>query len=200
MFTETEFNPDAPSLGVIREAIHKLTTNEEIEGALDRAERAGLQTVKLYFMIGLPTEEEDDVRALPEFVARLRERHSRLAFSVGVSPFVPKPLTPFATEALRPIADLERRLALVREGLRRCPGVSLTSEGARWSYVQGVLSRGGAELGPVLIEAARRGGRFGDFRAALRAAGLALEDYALPRPDDEGRYPWEIVSGHEVCS
>jgi hypothetical protein len=57
-----------------------------------------------------------------------------------------------------------------------------------------VLSRGGAEMGPVLAEAARQGSSFGAFRAALRETGRDLEDYAVPQEDEEGRMPWELAS------
>ena len=179
----------------LRKAIRKTTTNEQIEAVVSCAERLGLRTVKLYFMIGLPSEEQEDVRAIPEFVAGLAERHPRLGFVPAVSCFVPKPLTPFEREPMLSMRELKGRLRTVREAFgRAAPNVLAdTAEFPRWSYVQMVLSRGGPELGPVLAEAAKRGSRFGAFREALRQAGHELEEYAVPREDDSGRLPWQIV-------
>lgn len=180
----------APEAGTeeLRAALGKRIRQEQILAAAEAAQAAGLRGIKLYFLLGVPGETSADREAVAGLIADLRQRAPRLRLEVALSPLVPKPHTPFARLELPPVAELRAREAGIRRALGR-QGVRLTSGSARWALVQTALSRGGEELGPVLVAAARAGGDFSAFARALREAGLRLEDYLRPPADP----PWGIV-------
>ncbi len=180
----------APETGneSLRRRIGKPIAQEHILAAARAAEEAGIATLKLYFMVALPEETEEDRLAIAELVGELREVAPRLRLEVGVSPLVPKPHTPWEGLAMPPVAEIRRRSAQVRRALGKL-GIASDIGSARGGLVETALSRGGQELGPVLVEAGRRGGDFAALRGACREAGLRLEDYAEA---PEGK-PWKVV-------
>lgn len=193
----------APEVGTnrLRRVINKEFTNEEVVAAVEAAGRAGCQNVKLYFMVGLPTETDDDASAIGELLAAcrraLREGLGRWGnLSASVSPFVPQPHTPFQWTGLAPPEVLRRRLALAKKAAPR--RVKVEGEvGAR--VLEACLARGDRRLGPVIAEAHRRGASFDAWRdrydetawrEAFDATGLNMEAYAgrvFPRA---GALPW----------
>lgn len=185
------FAPEAGS-DRLRRVINKNISEEQILAAAALAAQARFPKLKLYFMFGLPTETEQDIEEL----CRLSQAVAR-AFggkvTVNLSPFVPKAHTPFARAPMLAAEELERRLAVVRARLRPM-GIPVKADSVAWARVQGVLARGGTELGEVL------GGMesitLTAWQAALAARGLSegryLEPIRASRP-----MPWEgvIASG-----
>lgn len=140
----------APEAGSdrLRRAINKNVTEEQILAAAAMARGARFPELKLYFMIGLPGETDEDIAGL----CALSEDTGR-AFggkvTLNLSSFVPKAHTPFARSPMAPVEAIEARLAAVRSRLRSA-GISVKSDSAAWARVQGVLARGGAELAEAL--------------------------------------------------
>ena len=180
----------APEAGTeeLRAALGKRISQEQILTAAEAALAAGLHGIKLYFLVGVPGETPADREAIAALIADLRRRAPRLRLEVALSPLVPKPHTPYEGLEMPPVAEMRAREREVRQAVGRL-GVRLTAGSARWALVQTALSRGGEELGPVLVAAARAGGDFSAFTRALRQAGLRLEDYLRPPADP----PWRIV-------
>ena len=168
----------APETGTerLREAIGKGIPDDEILDALKRAAAAGIREAKLYFMVGLPGEGEDDVAAIPGFVRRCVREAGLRRVTVAAGAFVPKPGTPFEGEGMPRVRELSRRLRAIREGLRREKRVRLAFESANWSVIEGVLSRGDRRLGEVIVRAEEGGGNLAAWRDAMREAGVTGTD------------------------
>jgi radical SAM family uncharacterized protein/radical SAM-linked protein len=192
----------APEAGTqrLRDVIGKRVTDEDLELSMERLTRMGWQRVKLYFMMGLPREREEDLDGIIDTIRRCRKIFSgrrRLELGASVSNFIPKPFTPFQWE---PMAG-EERLRVGRERLRaRARGlrVKLDFHNARQSLIESVLARGGMELGGVIEDAFAMGAvmdgwtdcfRFEAWLSAFRKHGLELESYLEPIPLD-APLPW----------
>jgi radical SAM superfamily enzyme YgiQ (UPF0313 family) len=167
-----------------RELVHDLVT-------------AGVPNIRLYFMIGLPTETDEDVAALVDFVHDCRDvfveasrpRKRIGSVSVQVNPFVPKPWTPFQWSAMTDPGVLGRRIETIRSGLRR-PNLILRIESPRSALFQAILSKGDRRLGAALLEMARRGA---SGLAALTKANVDATFYALRERGAEEIFPWEVI-------
>ncbi|MFQ6132959.1 MAG: radical SAM protein [Armatimonadota bacterium] len=188
--------PEAASAR-LRELIRKGTTDQQLFSVVAGALAAGLSAVKLYFMIGLPTETDEEAREIAGLVARLEQAFPEARFTVSVAPFVPKAHTPFQWAPMAPQAMLEARTRDVKAALQRHARASVSSESPRWAVVQGILSRGGAELGPVLLHCYRNGGTTGAFRQGLRAHGLEPDAYLAPDQHADAPLPWDFIAGAE---
>ncbi|MCL6451879.1 MAG: TIGR03960 family B12-binding radical SAM protein, partial [Acetobacteraceae bacterium] len=156
----------APEAGTerLRRAINKSLGEEEFLAAVRAAQDAGWQHLKLYFMVGLPGETEEDLGGIVSLVERVlaeaRGRGGRrLSLSVSVAPFVPKAHTPFQWEPQLPVDELGRRLGLLRSRLRR-RNVRFSGHDPRLSLVEAVFARGDRRLGAALEAAFRLGCRF----------------------------------------
>jgi len=175
--------------------IGKHITRETIHAAIAAALDAGMDRVRLYFMVGLPGETEAEALSIADYVAELEGEFPQARFALSVSPLIPKAHTEFARVAVPDLRTMRTRLKAVGQALRAKTHAKARLGSARWSAVQIALSRGGHELTPVLIQAARAGGGAGDFFAALRAQGLALDSYLGAQPDDA---PWQVVDARPV--
>jgi radical SAM superfamily enzyme YgiQ (UPF0313 family) len=162
---------------------------EELLRAVYMAREAGLRRLKLYFMVGLPGEGDEDAAAIVDLVREVRSRMSGGVLSLSVAPFVPKAHTPFQWAPMAGAAELQGRLRSLQRELRPL-GVAVEDESVPWARVQGVLARGDRRLAAVL--ARMEGAALGDWRRALAAEGLDEEKYLRRREADEP-FPWEVV-------
>lgn len=163
----------------------------QVFAAVANAIDAGMRRVKLYFMIGLPTETDEDAVAIAEMALPLVATFPGVDFQVSVSCFVPKPWTPFQWHPMERETVLKRRLAIVRKALAGCRRVRFTSESPRLAFVQGLLARGDRELGRFLVAALANGG---DYRAALRETGIDADHYLYRQRTKEEVLPWDHVT------
>ncbi|MDI3280907.1 MAG: TIGR03960 family B12-binding radical SAM protein [Bacillota bacterium] len=201
----------APEAGTqrLRNVINKNVTEEDLLTVAEGAFRAGWTGLKLYFMIGLPTETREDlegIAALAERVAELGRRihgpkRGRVRVVVSLSSFVPKPHTPFQWEGQDPPEVLVEKQDFLKARLRH-RAVELHWHDHRLSFIEAVLSRGDRRLKEVLLAAWSRGAkldswsdhfRYEAWQQAFSDAGIDPHFYATrPRALDE-RFPWEIV-------
>jgi radical SAM family uncharacterized protein/radical SAM-linked protein len=196
----------APEAGSerLRAVINKDITEREIEATIDRVFRAGWRLIKLYFMIGLPTETDEDVRAVADLIGKIERRvpgRGRGGVNVSVSTFIPKPHTPFQWEPMAEAGEIKRRQDIIRRSSR--PGrVSLKFHDPRMSLLEAVFSRGDRRLGPVIVRAARLGCRFDGWTEHLRfdlwerafaECGLTMEEYARWAPPVGAPLPWDHI-------
>jgi radical SAM superfamily enzyme YgiQ (UPF0313 family) len=160
--------------------------------------RSGVPNVRYYFMIGLPSEEDEDVEALVEFVMQAREVFAHASQKMGaigrigvqVNPFVPKPWTPFQWTAMAAPETLERRIGIIHHGLRAVSNITLRVESLRQAPFQALLSRGTRNLASVILHAANSGFHRPRKTDSLRVALDAL--VYRERPKDEP-FPWDVV-------
>ncbi len=168
----------APEAGTqrMRDVVNKNVTEEDLLGSVQRAFEAGWRRVKLYFMIGLPTETDADVVGIGELVTRVLaaakeatppNARGSVRVAVSVSTFVPKAHTPFQWEAQIPFDEVRRRQALLRESVPR-KGVELHWHDSDVSFLEGVMARGGREVADVVETAWRAGARFDAWSECFR--------------------------------
>lgn len=191
----------APEAGTqrLRDVIQKEYREEELLDAARLFADLGWRSLKLYFMIGLPSETEDDVRGIAELAGRVkRATKNRLKVTASVSTFSPKPHTPFQWAGQLTVAETEARHSLLKHELRR-RGVEFKWHDPRLSWLEGVFARGDRRLADVIESAQRRGARFDGWsdrcrldvwEAALAEHGLAADAYLRRRPLDEV-LPWD---------
>jgi radical SAM superfamily enzyme YgiQ (UPF0313 family) len=187
----------APEAGSerLRRMIHKNLREEQILAAAKMAAQAGLKALRLYFMIGLPTETEEDILAIADLAHKVRAQ-GLAHITAGVCAFVPKPHTAFEREGLLPQKQIRRRMELLKSALAGEKGMELNCERPSRSFLQGLISRGDRRLGRVLARLAERGeGKLSDWREALARENLRGEAYAeLPWPGKRA-LPW-----NHICS
>ncbi len=194
----------APEAGTerLRRVINKGITEADLLTECRSAFELGWRLVKLYFMMGLPTEEQADLEGIIDLAARVkacgRGTPGGADVNVAVSTFVPKPHTPFQWEPQISIETTEERHHFLHDGLRRRK-LRFKHHDPRLSFMEGVFARGDRRLGPVLLNAVSRGCRFDawsehfDFDAWLQAfasQGLRPEWYLRERRQDE-ILPWD---------
>ena len=204
----------APEAGTqrLRDVINKNVTKEDILRAATDAFLAGWSSVKLYFMLGLPTETDEDVLGIAElarevsaaFYAIPKEQRGGkgLRLAVSVATFVPKPFTAFQWCPQAPLEEIRRKQGLLKEAMKGIRGAELSCHLSQLSVLEAAFSRGDARLSKVLAEAYRLGCRFDSWsehfnprawEEAFAAQGLAAEDYARAAYDLETPLPWDFV-------
>ena len=151
----------------MRRVVNKKLSSEEIEAAARHAKQGGLSALKLYGMVGLPNEGEEDVEATADLLLHLKKSTPGLRFTLGVSTFVPKAHTPFQWQGVRREADKR----LKRLGKRLKPkGIDLRPESYGWSVIQALLSRSDRRLAPVIAAVRGTQDSLGGWKKAYRAA------------------------------
>lgn len=200
------FAPEAAT-DRMRNVINKYIATEDLLRVADEVYQRGWRLIKLYFMIGQPTETDEDVLAIAQLGKRVleigRKYHGKKAqVRLGVSTFVPKPHTPFQWAPLAELDDIRRKQALMRRELQGARGVIFNWNDPQESLLEAFLSRGDRRLGAVIKTAWEMGAKFdawGDqFRPeawleAFAAHGLDPAWYAhRPRLADEV-FPWDHI-------
>jgi radical SAM superfamily enzyme YgiQ (UPF0313 family) len=165
----------------LRAFVDRKTREKHLLRAAELTARAGFERLKLYQMVGLPGETDQDIDELAGFSLELARIVPRLA--LGIAPFVAKRRTPLDQAPFAPIAELERRLARLRSALRGRVEVRPTS--ARWAWVEYRLAQGGPEAGLAALAAWRAGGSFAAWKQAL--AGIPEPEVVQPSHDDPPR-------------
>jgi len=198
----------APEAGTqrLRDVISKNVTDEDIDTSAERIFSRGWSRAKLYFMLGLPTEEDDDVLGIVATGRRVRAIGHRCLgrrppdVTCSVSSFVPKPHTPFQWAEFGPLERIEHRQALLRRAVRRTR-LKLKTHGRDGSWLEAVTARGDRRLADAIEAAWRRGCRFDgwegllrwdDWQAALAEAGVEPERSLSALPVD-ARLPWSHI-------
>jgi radical SAM superfamily enzyme YgiQ (UPF0313 family) len=185
----------------LRDLIRKNLTEEQILDACGMLISRDILNLKLYVIIGLPTETDGDLDELIRLVGTIRERvieraraNGRLGeITLSVNPFIPKPFTPFQWCGMEPLPSLERKVKLLESRLRPLSNVRLKVESLRESYLQALLSRGDRRLTPLLV--AMAGGS--SLKKAAKACGIDT-DWYVQRTIGEGEYlPWSVIGTAE---
>lgn len=202
----------APEAGTqrLRDAINKNLTEEDLHQSLATAFSGGWNNVKLYFMLGLPTETDEDVLGIAEMANRVihtwREHASNksrgVRITVSTSWFVPKPFTAFQWEPQITKEEYERRVKLLREAIT-AKAVTYNWHDSDTSVLEAVLARGDRRLGRVLEKAYRKGARLdawteyfdiSRWQEAFDECGLSMEFYANRERRQDELLPWSVIS------
>jgi radical SAM family uncharacterized protein/radical SAM-linked protein len=196
----------APEAGTqrMRDVINKNITEEDIAASAEKIFARGWSRMKCYFMIGLPTEADEDVAGIAQTGGRLKRLGKKIRrdadVTVSVSSHVPKPHTPFQWCAMDGIDEIQRKQKMLREVAQE-ERVTLKYHDAGVSHVEGILSRGDRRLADVIERVWRDGGRFDGWdeqfslprwNQALDAERVTRELYLSTRPVD-ARLPWDHI-------
>ncbi len=190
----------APEAGSerLRRSIGKNLSLGQIEAAVRVLSRCRVPSIKLYFMIGLPTETDDDIAAIVELVRRIKHIYYKEAqaekwlnrIQLSISPFVPKPWTPFQWAVFGDVAVLKHKLKLITSALRAERKVQVTCDLPKWGYVQALLSRGDRRVGRMLLKAHEFGG---DWGRAFRASDINPDFYVYRERAHYELFPWDFI-------
>jgi radical SAM family uncharacterized protein/radical SAM-linked protein len=193
----------APEAGSqrLRNVINKGNTDENLIATTRRVFGAGWKAVKLYFMIGLPTETEDDLGAITDLAYKvLHEGEKKRQVTVSLSTFVPKPHTPFQWHRQISLDEIRTRQEFFKKTVRH-RNINLRWHDGRMSLLEGVISRGDRKVASLITAAYRQGCRFdgwGDqfrfhlWEQALRVSQVSMDDYLRERATDEA-LPWDHI-------
>ena len=192
----------APETGSdrLRRVINKTVTNDEILASAEMIFANGVENLKLYFMIGLPTETDDDLVAIRDLTLKLRDimlAHARGRGHVGrivgsVNPLVPKPGTAYQWLPMESDVMIERKIRHVRALMAGIDNVYFNIKSERHSFYQALLSLGDRRVAPV-IEAAERNG--GNWRAAAAEADVDAAFFVFRDRTNDRVLPWDIIDG-----
>jgi radical SAM superfamily enzyme YgiQ (UPF0313 family) len=192
----------APETGSdrLRRVINKTVTNDEIRSAAEMIFESGIENLKLYFMVGLPGETDEDLVAIRDLTLELREvmvRHARGRGQIGrivgsVNPLVPKPGTAYQWLPMETGGAIEGKLQRMRELMAGIDNVYFTMKSERHSFYQALLSLGDRRVAPA-IEAAERNG--GNWRAAVKEAGVDADFFVFRDRSADVTLPWDIIDG-----
>ncbi len=180
----------APEAGSerLRRTINKTQTEDDVLRGAELAARYDLAQLKLYFMLGLPDEDQDDVQAIVDLSLACAERFPRQV-TVNITPFVPKAHTPFQRVAQTPAKIVKKRLDYVEKQLWR-RGIAVKSESPAWAEIQGALARGDRRLAQALL--AVEGLSPSRWRRALAQTDLSARDL-LRGWDASEALPWDFI-------
>jgi radical SAM superfamily enzyme YgiQ (UPF0313 family) len=192
----------APETGSdrLRRVINKTVTNEDILDRADLIFRSGIENLKLYYMIGLPSETDDDLRAIRELTVEVRarmEHHARARGTIGrviasVNPLVPKPGTAYQWLPMTRAREIDRKVDVLRGLVNGIDNVFFNIKSERHSYYQGLLSLGDRRVADVIERVEDNGG---NWRGAVAAAGLDADAYLYRDRAADAFLPWQIIDG-----
>ncbi len=198
----------APEAGTqrLRDVINKGITEEEILGHCRMVFSHGWQGIKLYFMIGLPTETQEDLDGILDLCLKVREAAGKKAKQVritaAISPFVPKPFTPFQWEPQITMREIEERIDYLKKIFTRYRFLHLKWHHSHMSFLEGVFSRGDRKLARVVESAFRKGAIFSSWSdhldlpvwlEAMQECGCDADAYLRER-DPETLLPWDHLN------
>jgi radical SAM superfamily enzyme YgiQ (UPF0313 family) len=182
----------------LRRVINKGISREDVLTAASRLVQAGISNLKLYFMIGLPTETEDDLAEMIVLVKEVRglmtepgrARGRLAALTLSINPFVPKPWTPFQYHPFTEPALLKKKLIFLRRGLAGVANLKIMGEKPENAFLQATLAKGDRRLAPALIDYAGHGG---NWQQIFRRRNLDPYEYALRPRGQAELFPWDII-------
>jgi radical SAM superfamily enzyme YgiQ (UPF0313 family) len=180
----------APEAGSerLRRVINKTQAEDDLLAAVELAQVLSFPQLKLYFMVGHPTETDEDVQGIVDLTLKARALFRR-NIAINATPFVPKAHTPFQWAAMTPGRTLTERQKRLKQALTHRQ-VTVSADPADWAEIQAALARGDRRLAPALLEVEPLSLR--SFRASLERHGLSLEELLAAR-DPNAFMPWEIV-------
>ena len=190
----------APEAGSerLRKLLRKGYKEEEILRAIDILVENGISQMKCYFLIGLPSETDEDVKAILDLAKQIRHRilshrkgqKGQWKVVLSVNPFVPKPATPFQWVPLEEVSELKRKLKIIQRGIKGEKGMEMIHDLPKWAYVQALLSKGDRHVGKILMAAHQYEG---DWGKALRETSINPDFYVYRRRELDEIFPWDFI-------
>jgi radical SAM family uncharacterized protein len=189
--------PDAGSERM-RRVVNKGITEDHVVAAAETLVAAGIPNLKVYFMIGLPTETDADVSAIVDLVKGIKHRFLKTSRSrgrigeitVSLSSFVPKPFTPFQWTAMDEVKTLKRKIKMVKAGLKKTANVRVHADVPRWAYLQGMIARGDRRVADILMLAHQNKG---NWPQTFKASSINPHFYVHRERGHGELFPWDFI-------
>ena len=185
----------APETGSerLRRVINKGISEEHLQNAATLSAKSGIQHMRLYIMIGLPTETDEDIEAIVGLAERTQAHMAEVGckgrLTLSINPFIPKPFTPFQWMAMDNQKAVEKKLQYIKKALQKNRRIEVLVESPKEAYIQGVLARGDRRLGAVIAAcAADRGSK--SFKSEMKAAGLDMDNMNYRERSFDEFLPW----------
>jgi radical SAM superfamily enzyme YgiQ (UPF0313 family) len=175
----------------LRKVMGKGLDESDIEHAVELAKKAGYSFLKLYFIVGLPEETDDDLQDTVEMITNLAKT-SGLRVTASINPFIPKAQTRWEREPQPPIEEVRKKLQFVEKGVRETSRVTVEALDPRSARIQAALSLGDRSLGQVIQKASEYGG-FGGWRRAEKETKIPFFSIANDADRLEGQLPWSFI-------
>lgn len=184
----------------LRRVINKNITNELFKNTVSKLKEYGFKGVKIYGMIGLPTETQQDIIDLVNFAKELKNENKGFDISFGFSSFVPKSHTPFQFAEKENSKFLETKFNFLQKEMRKI-GVKISVSPVKWDYIQALLSRGGRELFAYIVEVYKQGGNIGAFKSVMKdfvkqGKITDFDKIACSQRDYNEINPWDFIIQH----
>ena len=185
----------APETGSerLRRVINKGISEEHLQNAATLSAKSGIQHMRLYIMIGLPRETDEDIEAIVGLAERTQAHMAEVGckgrLTLSINPFIPKPFTPFQWMAMDNQKTVEKKLQYIKKALQKNRRIEVLVESPKEAYIQGVLARGDRRLGAVIAAcAADRGSK--SFKSEMKAAGLDMDEMNYRERSFDEFLPW----------
>ncbi len=190
--------PDAGSERM-RTVINKGLNEKQILSAVYALVAGGIPNLKLYFMVGLPTETMEDVESIVKLCKRIKHQFLQASraqkhigeITVSLNCFVPKPFTPFQWAAMDDTSTLKAKIKRVKAGLKSVANLRVHADVPRWAYVQALLARGDRRVADILVQVFQNQG---NWSQSLKASPLNADFYVLRQRDPKEMLPWDYLN------
>ncbi len=190
----------APEAGSqrLRDVIHKGITEEDIFHAVELLIEHGIANIRLYFMVGLPTETDADIDAIIDMVKKIRHHIMKISegrkrfkrITLSINQFIPKPVTPFQWLPLEDINAVRKRMRKIENAIRKEPSVKVIHDLPKWNYIQALLSLGDRRVSGILLSAHANKG---NWPKAFKEVNVN-PDFYVYRHKDAGEFlPWDFI-------
>ncbi|MGB9715944.1 MAG: radical SAM protein [Thermodesulfovibrionales bacterium] len=181
----------APEAGTerLRRVIKKKITEDDILKASESIFSEGIETLRLYFMIGLPTETEEDIKGIVDIVKKIRENTPKGNINLSISTFVPKPFTPFQWHPMEKPPEVKGRLRMIKNNLLTLRGVRVFHDVPKYAYMQGLFSQGDRRVSKVIEEMLN----VQDWRKAVEKTGIREDFYIFRNKEFHETLPWDFI-------
>ncbi len=190
------FGPEAASQ-TLRDVIHKGINDEDIFSVVDKLMKFDIDKMKLYFMVGLPTETAEDIEAIVSLVKKIQHRARSISkgkgfrmLTLSINQFIPKAATPFQWHPLESTAVVKKRIKNIKEGLRTEKYVRVNHDLPKWNYLQALLALGDRKVGKLLLAAHRLNN---NWAQAFREMNINADFYVYRRKDIDEILPWDFI-------
>jgi radical SAM superfamily enzyme YgiQ (UPF0313 family) len=187
----------APEAGTerLRQVVAKGLMDEEIFAAAEALAAHGITNLKLYFIIGLPTETWEDIEGICTLVKRIRHQMGKGGRKAGeitlsIAPFVPKAWTPFQWHPFEEIKTLKKKIQAIKKGVTKIPRTRVLHDLPKWGYVQTLLSMGDRRVGEILLLVHQANG---DWTAALKNSYINPDFWVYREKGETETFPWAFI-------
>ena len=176
----------------LRKVVNKNITEQQIFDAVRIMRENGLNGVKIYSMLGIPTETQEDIDEFLRLGRELKQVNKGFDITFSFSTFVPKPHTPFQWCGKESTKSLEKKQKYLSKEFHKM-GVKFKFSSPKWDYYQAVLSRGDSSLTDFLIDVYKEGGKLGAYKSSAKKYGIDTDKFAEGNIDINQKLPWDFI-------